>query len=384
VIDLDRVFGGTDVHLTFETGPLTTHVGLEVQTENEHRRGFENFIGTTLGVQGALRRDETNTVYAIDPYVQSEWHISDAWQLYAGLRASRTRFKSEDHYIVPGNGDDSGAKSFAAANPAAGLAFKPNSSTTTYVSYGRGFETPTLTEAAYRADPVTLQLVGGLNTDLRASRSNNWEIGLKDLWTPKLRTTLALFTIRTSDELVVATNAGGRSSFTNATRTRRDGVEAEVVWRPSEALSFIASGAAVNARYDADFTTCLAAPCSGPVNANRGTIPKGNKLPGVPARSVFVEAKYRNAIADVSLEGRALSKIFVNDANSDQASAYAIASASVAHTFQVGATKPRVFARVDNLFDRQYVGSVIVNESNSRFFEPALGRTWLVGVDWPL
>lgn len=36
--------------------------------------------------------------------------------------------------------------------------------------------------------------------------------------------------------------------------------------------------------------------------------------------------------------------------------------------------------RVDNLFDKRYVGSVIVNEGNSRFFEPAPGRTWLASL----
>jgi iron complex outermembrane receptor protein len=38
------------------------------------------------------------------------------------------------------------------------------------------------------------------------------------------------------------------------------------------------------------------------------------------------------------------------------------------------------FARLDNIGDRRYAGSVIVNESNQRFFEPALGRNYLVGV----
>jgi iron complex outermembrane recepter protein len=37
------------------------------------------------------------------------------------------------------------------------------------------------------------------------------------------------------------------------------------------------------------------------------------------------------------------------------------------------------FVRVDNLTDRNYVGSVIVNEGNQRYFEPAPGRTWLLG-----
>ena len=38
------------------------------------------------------------------------------------------------------------------------------------------------------------------------------------------------------------------------------------------------------------------------------------------------------------------------------------------------------FARVDNVTDRRYAGSVIVNDGNRRFFEPAPGRTWVAGV----
>jgi len=35
---------------------------------------------------------------------------------------------------------------------------------------------------------------------------------------------------------------------------------------------------------------------------------------------------------------------------------------------------------VDNLLDRRYAGSVIVNEGNARYFEPAPGRNWTVGM----
>jgi iron complex outermembrane receptor protein len=39
------------------------------------------------------------------------------------------------------------------------------------------------------------------------------------------------------------------------------------------------------------------------------------------------------------------------------------------------------FVRVDNVGNRRHAGSVIVNEANGRFFEPAPGRTWLAGVE---
>jgi len=38
------------------------------------------------------------------------------------------------------------------------------------------------------------------------------------------------------------------------------------------------------------------------------------------------------------------------------------------------------FLRIDNLFDRQYAGSVIVGDSNGRYYESAPGRNWLAGV----
>ena len=47
----------------------------------------------------------------------------------------------------------------------------------------------------------------------------------------------------------------------------------------------------------------------------------------------------------------------------------------------VGRWTLREFARVDNVADRRYAGSVIVNEGNGRFFEPAPGRNWLVGLN---
>ena len=39
-----------------------------------------------------------------------------------------------------------------------------------------------------------------------------------------------------------------------------------------------------------------------------------------------------------------------------------------------------LLARAENLADRQVAGSVIVNEGNGRFFEPAPGRGWLLAM----
>jgi len=73
----------------------------------------------------------------------------------------------------------------------------------------------------------------------------------------------------------------------------------------------------------------------------------------------------------------------VNDLNSDRAAGSGVLDAVIEHTGSWGPLRPHFFARVDNLANRRYVGSVIVNDANSRFFEPAPTRTWLFGLDLP-
>ena len=48
----------------------------------------------------------------------------------------------------------------------------------------------------------------------------------------------------------------------------------------------------------------------------------------------------------------------------------------------VGPGRLELLGRVDNLADRRVAGSVIVNEGNQRFFEPAAGRTLLLSARW--
>lgn len=375
VIDFDRQFGGADLRAGWDIGALTLTAGLAAERLDEDRQGYENFIGSTLGVTGRLRRDETNTLTAVDPYLQAEWRAGAQWRWLAGLRYSTLRFVSRDRYIVGGNGDDSGAQSYSGLTPTLGVVFRQQPALSWYASYGRGFETPTLSELAYRPDGSA-----GFNTALRAARSDNVEAGVKFAPGNALRATLAVFAIRTEDDLVVRTNSGGRSAFGNVGQTRRDGVELSADWRIDPAWSLYASAAALRARFTESFLACGPAPCTTP----SVPVAAGAKLPGVPARTAFVELKYRAGWADLGAEWRAQSSLTVDDANSDFAAGYAVANLSAARSVRVGERSLRAYVRLNNAFDRRYVGSVIVNEGNRRFFEPAAGRAVLAGFDLTL
>ena len=376
VVDLARQYAGLDARWTHRnsvwSGPLTLTAGLNFDTLDEKRKGYNNFVGTTLGVQGALRRDEDNRVSNFDQYVQGEWRFARDWQLTAGVRSSRVRFRSNDNFVSGTNGDDSGAARYAAVTPAGGLVYHLTDTVNLYGSVGKGFETPTFNELAYRPPGSA---GAGLNFDLRPARSVSYEAGAKMLWGAASQLNVAAYRTKTTDEIVVLTNSGGRSTFQNAGHTTRDGFEAGFVTVLTRSISLALSAATVKATYDDSFTTCTAAPCAVP----NITIPAGTKIPGVPGQTGFAELAYRQPGLTTAFEMRAVSRVFVNDQNSDQAAGYAVAGWRLVLDQKRGQWTFSEFLRVDNLFDRKFSGSVIVNEGNARFFEPAPGRNYLIG-----
>ncbi len=378
VIDLARNYGGIDARWIHKARlleqPLTLTAGLSSERLQEDRRGFRNFVGTTLGVQGALRREEANTVQSTDQYAQAEWAPALRWRVSAGLRHSRVRFDSDDKFIAAGNPDDSGSVSYSATSPVLGVVFHATDAVNLYASYGKGFETPTLNELAYRPSGAT-----GLNFDLRSATSRQWELGVKSQFGDDWALNAAYFRAHTSNEIAVLSNTGGRSVFQNAGTTKRDGVEATLSGRWRGGWSAYASASYLDAVYRDSFLTCTAAPCATPTTR----IAAGNRIPGIPRATLFAELawEHRPWGLETALEWRRVGRIHVDDSNTDTAAGSSVVNLRLALAQKVGRWSLREFLRIDNVGNRNYVGSVIVNEGNSRFFEPAPGRTWLVGVN---
>ncbi len=382
VIDLGRNYGGIDLRwtgqLTLASRPLEMVAGLAYDTLREDRRGFQNFTGTgatqRLGVQGALRRDEVNRADNLDPYAQATWQFADRWSLNAGVRRGTVKFESSDRYIVGTNPDDSGSAKYSATLPAAGLSFAATPQTRFYVAAGKGFETPTFNEISYRANGAT-----GLNFDLKPSRSNNVEAGVK--WRtpqgagPRTEINAAIFETRTRDEIVVQTNSGGRSAFQNAGDTRRRGLELAASQTFAGSALAQLSYTWLDAQYRDAFRTCSAPPCTVP----NVQVAAGNRIPGIARTSFAAEVGWRPVQGwQGGLEARYLGSVPVNDTNSDAAGSYFTLAAHTGYVFVTGPWRLSASARVENLADKKYAGSVIVNESNGRYFEPAAGRTWLL------
>jgi iron complex outermembrane receptor protein len=380
VIQLARDYDGADLRWTTTGGPAERRWsligGLAWDKLREHRQGFQDFIGPAgapvLGVQGALRRDEVNDVEDLDPYLQAQWHPAEDWTLDAGVRHSHVRFVSRDRYVVGSNPDDSGRATYDATLPAFGVQWALRPDLHLYATAGRGFETPTLNELAYRPDGLT-----GLNFALRPARSDSLELGAKAHSATLGVLDVAVFGTRTRSEIVTLSNAGGRSTYQNVASTRRLGLE--VAWTkllPDDVAVQVAY-TLLAAQYTDAFLACTTTPCSAPATP----VASGNRLPGVARHALSADLGWtppRGWRASIGV--RALSRVFVSDTNADAASSFVVAKVSAGYLLPLGAWNFSAFARVDNVTDRRYVGSVIVNEGNGRYFEPAPGRTFFAGV----
>lgn len=375
VVDLDRRYGGADARWSWKGDlagrPMTWVAGLSYDRQNELRKGYNNFVGTQLGIQGALRRNENNIARNLDEYAQGTWDFASQWSLMVGVRRSDVKFDSEDHYITPTNGDDSGNVSYGATSPVAGLIFKPLDWLRAYASFGQGFQTPLGSELAYRPDGEA-----GLNFALRPARSNNTEVGIKLDIDPAIKAELAAFQTQTRNEIVVDTNIGGRSTYQNSGRTRRRGVEYSADYRFAPDWHLQVAYTYVDAFYSDSYLTCLAAPCPAPTVR----VSAGNRLPGVPKHNAYAAVRWGGDIGlHAGVNGQYVSNVAANDLNSVLTPAYATLGLDSGYGMEWSRYRLNAFLRINNLLNRRYVGSVIVDDGNSRYFEPGPGFNILGG-----
>lgn len=370
VIDFERNYYGADFRWTGkELLPNTiVSLGVALDAMDEDRKGYENFNlvngQPSYGVKGKLRRDEDNTLWNIDPYLQASWQFLPTWKLDTGVRYSNVHYKSKDHFIVGVNGDDSGKTDYSKLLPSIALSWKVLPELLTYVSYAKGFETPTFTEMAYRPDGL-----GGFNFDLEASSSDTYEFGLKSQ-NMLGNFTLAVFQTKTKDDIVSAGAKDGRNTFRNADKTLREGVE--LTWNKALWHDLIAN--ASYAYLDATFESDV------PEIGSVSKIESGNLIPGIAKQRAYASLAWKpKAGLYGGVDAQYSDKIYVNDINTEVAPSYTTISAYTGYVWNMNDWRVNTYARIDNMLDKNYIGSVIVNDGNGRFFEPADGRNWSAG-----
>ncbi len=328
-----------------------------------------------------LTRNENRLAKSTDFYAQASMYLNDKWSMLGGARSTQVKLSAS------GLGGYGGAPlgslgdiTFNATNPVLGLTFHAQENMNIYANYGRGVETPTLAEMSYDAS-----LNNTFNTNLKASKSDHYEVGIKWLPNSKSRLDVALFHVKSSDEIITATAVTGKTAFTNSPGgTTRKGLELAYQNQFNSSMKFNLTGTLINAEFNDGLTYSSF--------GNTRTVSAGNKIPGIPNGTMFSSLqwsatdfqrnKYRQVLGTLAtIEWVASGELHSRDDNAQtlKAGGYSAYNFRLAHRLDVNQITWTAYGQVNNITDKKYIGSVIVG--NSTPFEPAPGRNWMLGLN---
>lgn len=330
--------------------------GIEIHRQRDDRRRFS--VDGSGNVTAQLQ-DALESATAAGLHTQLDYHLTEYLDLTLGARIDRIRFAIDDHFTA--DGAASGRRRYEEFSYMTGLSWQWRTEHRLYANVGSAFETPTFTE--FRDPNVPEQ---GFDPALEPQQALNVETGIRGLLAPRLRYDLALFSIRTRDEIVQVASDPNR--FANAAKTRREGLELGLEYHFGQAWSLTGAYTASRFRFDR-FTDA------------DGTSLRGNRLPGLPDHALFGEAAWRGArgywvIADVMT----ISHRYADNENAVSVPGHTVVNLRAGRELDVDRYRIEFFAAVNNLTDRDWFSNIRVNAAGGRYFEPAPGRNYYGGM----
>lgn len=349
----DRWFAGIGAQHTFRREwaglPNALTVGLDLESQRDERSRHDNLPG---GITGALTQRQREAADSRGVFAENQLSFGDGWLLTTGLRYDSVRLEVKDRFVGDGDGDESGGRTLDDWNYSLGLSRQLDEHHVLYGRYATSFETPTINELA---NPDG----GGFNPSLGPAQATNREIGLKGEW-PGLRYEAVLYSMRIEDELVPVVD--GRTFYTNAGRSSRDGVELSAQWLFGRYWQLTGAWSYNDYRFD-QFE-------------NFG----GNRIPGIPRQSLFAEVGYDREAWFARLNLSAHDQQYADNANDNRVAGYAVANARVGWRLSAAGQRWEPYVGIDNLFDRDYYDNLRINDNFGRYYEPAPGRTLYAGL----
>lgn len=375
---IDRTFYGGALAVSGQSTvarvAVTYTAGLEVDYVWDHRKAEDAINGKPNGM---LMRREDNLARNTDLFAQTQWFFNDRTTGLLGLRATRVQLGVRDQFFDD-DLDGSGERTYAGLSPVIGLTRHVSPALNLFIQYGRGFETPTLNEILYTT--AGNASINKFNGQLSPARSRQLELGLK--WQPSRATSvdLSIFHAATQNDLAPDYLSSSGSTWQNAD-TKRWGYELSL-------YQLVTSHWALRSAY-----TQIQAKRVESGSGSVSQIESGKAMPGIPQSRFFADLAWRSTgwvspagtgprYFEFGAELTAVGRQYVNSDNSAKTSAYEIVSLRAAHHLRQGPHQVSLFIRLDNAFDRPYVGSVVVDRADGRYYEPGAPRHWLLGIKY--
>lgn len=358
-VSYDRLFSGAGVQYTADNrlGPLPGRatIGVDFESQRDHRRRHDNL----QGVKGDLTLRQRETAEAAGVFAQQEIALTERLDATLGLRRDRVRFTIDDRFTD--DGDDSGARRFLETSHAVSLSYAWRAQHRLYGAWSTAFETPSFTEFANPGG-------GGFNPAVAPQQARNLEVGAKG-FAGALQYDLAVFRVDVRDELIpyqLDDPDDNRTYYENAGRTRRQGVEAGLVWFPVPrwTLTGAWTWSDFNFReFDAD-----------------GESLAGRELPAIPRQQLFLEAAWRPGRGYVIADLLAQDRQYADNANTERVGATAVLNLRGGRVVRHGDWDVEAFVAVNNLLGEEYFSNIRPNASFGRYYEPAPDRNFFMGL----
>lgn len=290
-----------------------------------------------------IRRKSEEEVTGI--FVQDTVHLFSDVVLVSGFRYDRTKLDFRD--ILDSAND--GRKVYNRITPRAGLTYFLASQTSAYFSYSQGFRVPTNDELFAQGD-------FGSNPNLKAVRSNNFELGLKSQISTWGDLAMAVYQSNIRDEIFFTCLAcdfsPGDGENRNVPKTRRRGFELTLKVKPNEFVDGVVNYTYTEAQFRSSFN----------ISSTR-VVDVGDSFPLVPKNRLSVTGTVHPAKGlSLSLSGLYVSTQFLQGDESntrDRLPGYFVLNGRVAYEHAVPGGILKGFLSVNNLLDNNYFTSGI-------------------------
>lgn len=348
-IKLRRVFGGAATTWGWRTQLFRFEGGFDTDIQRDSRRNFPNDDGT---VQTDASLDQRETLI-----VRSGWGQTEARFLDGRLRArvagrfDRYRYRLTDW--LTSDGEQSGQRSLGVVSALTGLVWRAREKLSIFASAATAYDVPTLGELAESVN-AGLGAPTGLNAELEPSEIRSFELGWRGR-IQRLDFETTGFLALGSDEIIAREIGEDMRVFENSGSSRRAGVEASLgySWR------FL----------DASIQGSL-------LSSRVGETDRG--IPGAATWTSYGQLRGRAPTGWFgAVEVRGQGPVELGSVRSDPS--------WVTHA-RAGFRYPTDFGELEwalgvrNAFDVRVIDNFRPNAFGQRFFEPAPGRWFYVGV----
>lgn len=363
ILDLPNIFtGGFD--FAFQSGPISA---------------FENIAGNRgISVENSTDASLSNVGFYFIDHLNV---IRNKLGLFISGRYDISNFKRD--ILIPYGSIDS-ARVFTGLTPKLGLNYKLFSDIALYTSYGISYDFPALSELDNNI--FTSNSSYTLNPDLDVQKSKNFELGIKgniintnSEFMRKIIFDITFFNYLIDDGIVPYT-FNQTVFYNNAAKTKRTGIEIGIKTHPFEETEMVVNYTYTNFKYDS-YITVNHTP-TGDVTADYS----GNYEASVPKQIINFIFNYEFELSEdisglLQWDCDYIDKVYVDDANTETASAYFYGNIMTGLTYQSELFSTVFYAGVYNIFDKKYVGFVNINDFFGRYYETGEPRSYYMGLN---